>query len=65
MASVWAAIATLSSIWMVPVRVPGGKPITETPIVPRLPPMLVGPVLVIPALPERTPKVAAVPRDTA
>ena len=52
-----------SPIWVVPVKVPGGKPVMDTPVVPRFPAMEVAPALVTPALPERTPKVEASPRE--
>ena len=58
-----AVIALLSPMSSVPVKVPGGNPVMDTPVVPRSPEMLVAPVLVIPAVPERAPKVENVPRS--
>jgi len=54
-----------SSMYWVPVTVPGGNPVTEVPgYKPRSPPMVLGPVLVT-VVPARTPKLAAVPRSGA
>lgn len=53
-------MAALSPTCSVPVRVPGGKPVIDTPVVPRSPVIDVAPAFVIPALPERAPKVLAV-----
>jgi len=44
----------------VPLKVPGGNPVIDVPVVPRSPLMLVGPVFVTVAA-LRTPKVAADP----
>ena len=47
-ASVWACCAAASSMWMLPVTVPGGKPVTEEPgLRATFPVMTLGPVLVI------------------
>lgn len=57
-------MATESSTCSVPVRVPGGKLAIETPAVPKSQAMVVAPTLVIPALPESSPKETAEPRET-
>ena len=57
-------MAVLSPTCSVPVRVPGGKPVMETPVVPRSPLMEVKPALVIPALPLRAPNGRAKERFT-
>ena len=59
-----AVSALLSPMFSLPVMVPGGKPVMETPEVPRSPEIAVGPALVTPALPLRTPKVPSEPRST-
>src|SRR6476660_8013677 len=61
----WAASAAASAICIVPVTIPGGKPVTEVPgLRPRSPLMTVGPVLVTVEAPT-TPKVEATPRGGA
>jgi hypothetical protein len=64
--ALYAAIASLSCVVAlveknsVPLKVPGGNPVIDVPVVPRSPLMLVGPVFVTVAA-LRTPKVAADP----
>jgi hypothetical protein len=48
---------------MVPVNFPGGKPVAETPSVPTSPPITVGPVLVMEAIPN-APNVDATPKSS-
>lgn len=49
--SAWACAAAASFRWMVPVTVPGGKPVTAPAgLTPRSPATTVGPVLVIAVL---------------
>ena len=50
-----------AAINSVPVKVPGGNPVIDVPVVPRSPLITVGPVFVTLAW-LRTPKVAAEPR---
>src|ERR1019366_497974 len=60
----WAPAATPSALWMVPVTMPGGNPVTAVPgLTPRSPKTMVIPVLVT-VLPPSTPKLLAVPRPT-
>lgn len=47
--------------YSVPLKIPGGNPVIDVPVVPRSPLMLVGPVFVTVAA-LRTPKIAADPR---
>jgi hypothetical protein len=62
-ASFCAWAATALPAWLVPVAIPGGKPVTEVPgLTPTSPSTVVGPVFVT-ALPASTPKLPAVPRS--
>jgi len=63
--SLCACSATASAAWLVPITIPGGKPVTALPgLTPRSPVTTVGPVLVA-VEPARTAKLAAVPRGGA
>src|SRR5580692_1938341 len=61
--SPWAVMATASPRCSVPVRVPGGNPVTEAAgQIPMSPVTLVGPMLVTAGVAARMPKLQAAPK---
>jgi hypothetical protein len=63
MTSLCACSATAFAAWVVPVTVPGGKPVIAAPgLTPRFPVITLGPVLVT-VEPPRTAKLWAVPSE--